>query len=172
MTRRAGKLPLIATVTVSLWTAGLVLAYLLELGTLQELLWACWAASLLLVPIVIVDSRHTGAFSWPVLVGLLLPGLNLLVGTAYALSQFRRRHGQPNDRHGLLFFAGVFTAALAVVVTPYVLGPIALLCGLLVRRQYSTREGALLLTVGGVTTLFGLALNVVVFLFVRPGPVA
>ncbi len=170
MTRRAGRLPLIITVTVSLWTAGLVLGYLFTLGSLRNLLWACWGASILLLPLVAIDSRQAGSFSWPVIGGILVPGLNLVVGAAYALSQFRHRHGKANNHHGLLFFSGVFAATLAVVVAPYVLGPIALVCGYVVRRQYSSREGALMLTAGSVTTLFGLALNVVVFLFLRPGP--
>jgi|UPI00073F1EBE hypothetical protein len=171
MTRQAGKLPLIITVTVSLWIAGLVLGYLLTLGSTRDLLWACWGASVLLVPLVAIDSRQAGSFSWPVIGGTLVPGLNLVVGAAYALSQFRLRHGKANNRHGLLFFSGIFTATLAVVIAPYVLGPIALICGYVVRRQYSTREGALMLTAGSVTTLFGLALNVVIFLFLRPGPI-
>jgi len=171
MTRRAGKLPLTATVTVSFWTAGLALAYLLELGSGRELLWACSGVSLILLPIVIVDSRRTGEFSWLVVVGLLLPVINLLTSTVYSLTQFRRRHGKHDNHHGLFFFVGVFTASLAVVITPYVLGPVSLACGVLIRRQYSTREGALLLTAGGVATLFGLALNIVLFVFIRPGPV-
>ncbi|WP_336337661.1 hypothetical protein [Haloarcula brevis] len=156
--------------TVSLWTAGLVLGYLLTLGSARDLLWACWGASVVLLPLVAVDGRQAGSFSWPVLGGLLVPGLNLLVGAAYALSQFRQRHGKPSNRHGLLFFSGVAAATLAVVVAPYVLGPVALVCGYVVRRRYSAREGALLLTTGSATMLFGLALNAVVFLFLRPGP--
>lgn len=171
MTRRAGRLPLIITVTVSLWTAGLVLGYLLTLGSARELFFACWGASVVLLPIVVFDSRQARTFSWPVIVGALVPGLNLFVGAAYALSQFRRRHGKANTRHGLLFFSGVCTATLAVVIAPYVLGPIALGCGYVVRRQYSSREGALMLTAGSVTMLFGLALNAIVFLFLRPGSV-
>ncbi|WP_254280537.1 hypothetical protein [Haloarcula marina] len=171
MTSRAGKLPLLVTVTVSLWTAGLVLAFLLDIVPLLNLVWVCWGASVVLLPIIVVDGRRTGAFSWPVVVGLLLPGLNLLTGTAYALSQFRRRHGRAGDRHGLVFFVGVFSAVLAVVVAPYLFGIVALASGYLVRQRYSAREGALLLTAAGVTTLVGLAVNVVVFSFLRPGPV-
>lgn len=171
MTRRAGRLPLIITVIVSLWTAGLVLGYLLALGSVRDLLWACWGASILLAPLVAIDTRQAESFSWPVIGGLLVPGLNLVVGAAYALSQFRHRHGKANNRHGLLFFLGVFNATLAVVIAPYVLGPIALVCGYVIRRQYSTREGALMLTAGSVTMFFGLALNAVVFLFLRPGPI-
>ena len=171
MTRRAGRLPPIITVAVSLWTAGLVLGYLLTLGSTRELFFACWGASVVLLPLVVLDSRQAGTFSWLVIVGVLVPGLNLVVGAAYALSQFRRRHGKANTHHGLLFFSGVCSSTLAVVIAPYVLGPIALICGYVVRRQYSTREGALMLTAGSVTMLFGLALNAVVFLFIRPGPI-
>ncbi|QLH81370.1 hypothetical protein [Halosimplex pelagicum] len=172
MADRASRAHFVVAVTVPLWIDGLVLGYLFELATLVELLWACWAASLLLLPAVIIDSPQSGGDSWPTLGGLCLPVLNLVTGAIYAFDQFRTRHGEAGqDNHGLISFIAVSASVLSVVIAPYVFGFLALGAGFWVRQQYSSREGALLLTTAGTTMLFGLTLNVVVFLFLRPGPV-
>lgn len=172
MADRTESAPFAVAVTVGLWIDGLVLGYLFDLATPVELLWACWAASLILLPTVVIDSRRSGGVSWPILGGLCLPVLNLITGMGYALGQFRTRHGNSGrDNHGLVTFIAVSASALSVVIAPYVFGFLALGAGYWVRQQYNSREGALLLTTAGATMLFGMALNAVVFLFLRPGPI-
>ncbi|WP_324757181.1 hypothetical protein [Haloarcula montana] len=166
--------PLVAvTVLSTLWLDGLAVGFLLDLATPIQLLAACWALSFPLVPLVVADGEGTGALSWPLIVALELPVVNVLAGLGYAIG--RHRAARPSKDgllgHGGLYGLGIASAALSLVVAPFLTGLIALGCGYRVRSAYHRRQGSLLLAVAGVLMLAGLVVNVVIFLFLRPGPI-
>jgi hypothetical protein len=161
------------TALSTLWLDGLAVGYLLDLATPVQLLAVCWALSFPLIPLVVADGEGTGALSWPLIVALELPVLNVLVGLGYAVG--RHRAIRPTDEgvlgHGGWYGLGIAFAGLSLVVAPFVTGPLALGCGYRVRSTYHRRQGSLLLAVAGTLMLAGLVTNVVIFLFLRPGPV-
>lgn len=160
------------TVLVTLWVDTLLLGYVFDLATQRELLWTLWAASLVVFPIMVIDSKRTDSFSWPAVVGALVPGLNLLTGILYSYGRFKTyQAGVSSGRHGVLLFGAVLTTGLALIVGPYIFGPIAVLCGVWIRQQYDRPQGVLLLTASSAAILVGLLLHTVYFTFVRPGPV-
>jgi hypothetical protein len=166
--------PLVAVTALSvLWIDGLAVGYLLELASPVQLLVGCWALSFPLLPLVVADGEGTGALSWPLIVGLELPVVNVLAGLGYALG--RHRSLRPTDEgvlgHGGCYGLGIVFAGLSLVVAPFLTGPLALGCGYRIRSTYHRRQGSLLLAVAGTLMLAGLLTNVVLFLFVRPGPV-
>lgn len=161
------------TLLVTVWIDVLLLGYLFEFATQKELFWVLWSSSLVVFPIVVIDNKQANSFSWPVVIGSLVPGLNLLTGVVYSYNRFKRYQTGPSQgsRHGTLLFIAVLTTGLAIVIGPYIFGPVALLCGVWIRKQYDRPQGALLLTASSAATLAGLFLHAAFFTLVRPGPV-
>lgn len=163
----------LVTLLATVWVDVLLLGFLFELATQKELFWILWSASLVVFPTVVIDGRRTNSFSWPAVVSSLVPGLNLLTGVIYSYARFKTYQTDPpvSSRHGILLFIAVLTTGLAIIIGPYIFGPIAVLCGVWIRKQYDRPQGALLLTASSAATLVGLFLHTVFFTFVRPGPV-
>jgi len=148
----------------------LVVGYLFDLGTRRELLRVLWAASVVLLPLVVLEARRTDTLSWPVIGGLVLPGVNLVAALGYSYARFTE--SQPSSgRHGALLFLAVLATGLSLVIAPYIFGPVAVVAGFWIRSKYDRPQGALLVTASGVTVLLGLILHTVYFTFIRPGPV-
>jgi hypothetical protein len=160
------------TILVTLWLDALLLGYWFDLATQRDLFWILWAASLVVFPIVVIEGRRTDSFSWLAVVGSLVPGLNLLTGLLYSYGRFKTyQTGSPGGRHGVLLFVVVLTTGLALIIGPYVFGPVALLCSVWIRKQYDRPQGALLLAASSASMLVGLLIHTLYFTFIRPGPV-
>jgi len=164
--------PTVVIGLVALWINAVLLAVVFGFGTPRELLTLLSAASLLLVPVILIDARQTDRFSWPVTISLFLPGLNVFGGLWYSYRRFSAypTTNQSMTGHGTLLFVSLLTAGLSLVVAPYLFGPVAFLSALWVRRQHDRPQGALLLAVSGVLILAGLLLHTLYFTFVRTGP--
>lgn len=165
--------PLVAlTVLSTLWIDAVAVGYLLELATPLQLLAGCWLLSVPLVPLAVADGGQD-RISAPLVLAMELPVTNVLAGLWYALVRYRsgRANGQGILGPGICYGLGIVFAGLSLVVAPFLTGPLALGCGYRLRSTFNRRQGSLLLAVAGTLTLAGLLVNVVVFVFLEPGPV-